>query len=94
MHGTGQLEIIRQSMAKHLQSYIYMQRDMACYESKQIQFVKEETRRNLNKDKLKRTLSDVYMNSFHFFFFFSRTKPIFKSHILQDTLYMSFQAKR
>lgn len=68
-----------------------MQRDLVCYESKQIQFVKEETRRNLNKDKLKRTLSNVYMNSFHFS---SCTKPIFKSHILQDTLYISFQVKR
>lgn len=79
-------------MAKHLQTCIHMQRDLVCYESKRIQFVEEETRRNLNKDKLKRTLSDVYMNSFHFFF--SCTEPIFKSHILQDTLYISFQVKR
>lgn len=73
MHSTGQLEITRQSMAKHLQSYIHMQRDLVCYESKQIQFVKEETRRNLNKDKLKRTLPDVYMNSFHFFHVLNRS---------------------
>lgn len=71
MRSTGQLEIIRQSMAKHLQTCIHMQRDLVCYESKQIQFVKEETRRNLNKDKLKRTLSETSdINIYEFFSFF------------------------